>query len=256
MTLAELLAKIAAMEGGEDMVKIIQAELNKKNTENQKLRDRAKAAETEAANAKRMRSELLKHLKVSEEDADADDFDLEEALEAFINSSGDGKGKGKDSPEFIELQKQVKLLTKNVEKLTTENKTYLETAQKETKLRHDMMIENALLKSLEENKAVKPGFLAKSLAANIFVNEEGKLVYKDGDNEVEVADGVKNFLTANPEFVISSQKGGTGGVGGPGGQKTEVEAAKTAAEERNKGPQQPAGGINPWASFDGSGAAQ
>lgn len=251
MTFAEAIAKLTATEGGEDVVAAIQAEMTKKNNEAKNLRDKSKQTEADLKAAKAARKELLKTIGVDEEDADGEDFDLDNALEAYTNKLLEGKGKGKDSPEFVELQKQVKTLNKSVEKLSTENTEFKAAAESERGKRHGTLKENALIKSLEEGKAVKPGFLAKSLLSQVRIDEvDGKdvLVYvaEDGE-EHSIKDGIAAFLTANPELVVNGQNGGGGTNGGSPGGKTDEERGSNMAKARNE--QQTSSiqpGLNPW----------
>jgi hypothetical protein len=251
MTFAEAIAKISAMEGGEELANAVTAEMSKKNKENQTLRGEKKTAESELKAAKATLKDAFTAIGVSEEQAAAEDFDLDDALEAYLDKALEGKGKGKDSPEFIEMQKTLKALQKSVDKLTAENTEFKTAAETERGKRHGALKENALIKSLEENKAVKSGFLAKSLLDKVRIDDaDGKdsLVFVGDDGEeTTIAEGIKAFLAANPEFVANGQHGGAGTSGGSPGGKNDQERGKTIAEERNKAQtssQQP--GLNPW----------
>jgi hypothetical protein len=251
MTFAEAIAKLMGLDGGEELAAAVQAEITKKNNEAKNLRDKAKEADKQLKEAKTQRKELLETIGVDEETAASEDFDLDNALEAYTNKLLEGKGKAKDSPEFIELQKQVKNLNKSIDKLTTENTEFKSAAETEKGKRHGSLKENALIKSLEDAKAVKPGFLAKSLLSQVRIDEvDGKdvLVYVGDDGEeLSVKDGIAAFLTANPELVANSQNGGGGTNGSGGSAKTDAERGTNVAAERNKSQTssiQP--GLNPW----------
>jgi hypothetical protein len=83
------------------------------------------------------------------------------------------------------------------------------------------MKNQALLAALVENKAIKPETLTKLLLDNVKVGDDDSLVFvgTEGD-EIPVKDGVKGWLTSNPEFLLNNQNpgGGSGGGGTGGGQ--------------------------------------
>ena len=250
MTFAEVMAKLAAQEGGEDMVAAITAETTKKNKEAEGLRTRAKTAETALKAATDNYKTMLKTIGVADEDAAAEDFSVDDALEAYVNKAGEGKGKAKDSPEFIEMSRNFKNLQRQVEKLSKENGEFKTSAETERAQRHDMLKKTALRTALEAGKAIKPDFLADALAGKVKVGDDGKVYYMADDGaEVGVDEGVKGWLAANPDLVVNPNGAGAGSAGGGKGGAKDAELGKSLADERNKAQvaAPAAGGINPWA---------
>lgn len=248
MTFAEAMAKLAEMEGGEELVKAIQAETNKKNKEAEGLRKRAKTAEEAVTALKEQRRDMLLAIGLTEEDADKEDFSLDDALEAFTNKSG-GKGKGKDDPEFAEMAKNLKNLQRQIDKLTKESTEFKQAAESERGKRHDTMKNQALLAALAAGNALKPDFLAGALVGKVKVGDDDTLVFvKDDGDEVPVNDGVKSWLEANPDLVRNPNSAGAGSTGA-GGKKDQAADAKAFAEARNKAATQPNNvGLNPWST--------
>jgi hypothetical protein len=215
------------------------------------LRTRAKTAEDALAEQKKELAVLLDKMGI--EGYDKDDFDLEDALEAYdtaIEALKGGKGKTKDDPEFAELQRQVSKLTKSMDALKKEKDVADKAVIDEKNKRHAMLTKTELLSQLTEGKAIKPGTLVDILQKFVKVGDDEKLVFvNEVGDEVSVKDGVAGWLKANPEFVMNTSNGGAGSNGGPGGgTKTEEEAAKALADARNKGQQGAANGLNPWAA--------
>ena len=247
MTIAEVLARLSELEGGDELVKAIQAELSKKNKEAEGLRKRAKTAEEALSKLKEQRKDFLHAIGVSEEDAYNEDFSLDDALEAFVNKSG-GKGKGKDDPEFAEMAKNIKNLQRQIEKLTKESAEFKQAAETERSKRHEAMKNQSLLAALTAGNALKPDFLAAALASKVKVNDDDTLVFiKDDGEEVPVNEGVKSWLEENPDLVRNPNSAGAGSTGASGKKDVAAEA-KSLAEARNKAAMQPTSvGLNPWA---------
>lgn len=249
MKLEDVLKALEALENGEELINVVKAELNKKNNEAKNLRTRAKTAEDALSEHKKTLAIVLEKMGI--EGFDSDEFDLDDALEAYdtaMKAKEGGKGKGKDDPEFAELQRQVAKLTKTMDTLKKEKEAADKAVLDEQAKRHSMLVQTELLSSLTEGKAIKANVLVDVLKKFIKVGEDEKLVFTtDVGDEVSVKDGVAGWLKANPEFVENTSRGGAGSHGGPGGAgKTEEEAAKSMAEQRNKGPQNNNIGLDPW----------
>lgn len=261
MTFEEMLKALEAMENGADYVAAVKAEISKRNNENANLRKRAKQAEETQKKLTETQEKLYDYLGIDPEDAGQDDFDLDKSLEDFKNKQG-GKGKTQDSPEFAEMQKKLTQVTRAMDKLTKENGEFKATAEAERNKRVASMTEQAVLKSLTENKALKPSVLTKILTASVKLTDDEKLVFvNDAGEELSVDEGVKAFLATNQEFVVNSQSAGAGshssGAGGGAGKFDPVEHAQKLAQERNANQAGvPAGGYNPWGGTSSVAPAQ
>ena len=248
--LEQLMKALEGVDGGEDIIKGAQGEMSKKNKENESLRKRMKAAEQAQIALKDSLNKVLTALGV-EEPEDGDELDLDGALEALqdkIANAGGNKGGGKGATaEVAELQKQLNQLKRNLDKLGKDKEASDKLSMDERTKRINLMRVNAVLAALTEGKAVKPQTLMSVVGQNVKINDEDKLVFvtAEGD-EVPVAEGVKQWLTANPEFVVGS---GTPGAGTAGGKGTQVDDAKKGtelAEARNKAQAPTSTGLNLW----------
>lgn len=231
MTREDFLKAIKALDNGADLVAFFEEsetaskeEVGKRNRENKNLRERLKAAEESTGPAKEKLEAILTKLGI---DADSEADAAETAIDKLIA----GKG-GNES---------VTALQKRLDRLERERKMERERLEAETKAerakRHDMIRLKELQDALAANKAARPDQLAKLLLANTKVREDDDaIVYvNDKGEEIKIADGVKTYLDAFPEFKLNDQRGGAGSggsLGGSGGSKTDpgVEMAKSLAQ--------------------------
>lgn len=236
MTLEELLALLEQQENGAEMagvVKSLAGEITKKNNEAKNLRDRAKKAEDSISALNDRFSKLATFIGLDLED---EEVDLDEALEALKQKQAQDPngGKGQPSPEIAQLTTQLNQLQREIKKLTTEKDTFATNAATERTKRIDLLRDAALQKSLASGKAIKPDLVAKILQGNIKLVEDGSdsfVFTADDGREVTVEEGVKSFLDSNPDFVINSQRPGSGS-GGASGQVSDLD--KMTPEEYRK----------------------
>lgn len=77
-------------------------------------------------------------------------------------------------------------------------------------------MKSQVLAALTDGKAIKPDVFTQVLLSHISAKDDGSLVYKEGDNEVSIADGVKGWLSKNPWAVKNDSRSGSGEAGGVG----------------------------------------
>lgn len=197
MTLDQIYAALAAVENGAVMTADIKAELTR-------LRNEAAGHRT-------------KLQKITTDLGLKDVENIDEAV-AGLKASLDAITKTGGKPD--EIGAKIAALTKQVETLTqtVAEKDKLTAAEKEKRI---ATIRNAkTVEALTAAKAVKPAELAKILSGNVQVKDDDSLVYLEGDKEVPLADGIANYLKANPEFMSNSANPGAGGgAPGPSGEK-------------------------------------
>lgn len=106
-----------------------------------------------------------------------------------------------------------------MKKISDDKSTFEKAASVEKGKRQEVLRDSAIQKALVAGKAVKPDRLAKMLTGSIKISDDDSMVFVGDDGtEVTVEEGVKSFLTDNPEFVVNSQQPGAGG-GGSGGKQ-------------------------------------
>lgn len=220
MNWEEFLAALAKLPDGQKLVEAIKeimagkdAEIKTKGKEATTAKNAQKKAEVELKAATERLETILETFEI-----DGEAEDLEEAIEtakAKLQSAKDG---GAAAPEVAQLQKDLSKLQREFKKLqitNTENEKLL--GEERTK-RHNGMKNQALLAALAENKAIKPDKLVKLLLDNVTIGEDDSLVFVADDGaEVTVSEGVKGWLSGNPEFMTNSQNAGGGSGGGTGG---------------------------------------
>lgn len=214
-TLEEILKALEGLDDGAEYVsglKTLSEEIGKKNREAQNLRTRLKTAEDSIGAVNSKFSKVAQFIGLEDEVED-----LEAALEA-LKSKKDTKD-GKSAPEIAELTSQLNQLKRDMKKLSDDKVTFEKTANEEKAKRHTVLRDLALRNALEAGKAVKPQRLTKMLVNNVKIMDDDSLIFVNDDgSEVTVDEGVKSFLTENPEFVVNPQNPGAGGGGGNGKQ--------------------------------------
>ena len=91
-------------------------------------------------------------------------------------------------------------------------------SEKKAKEEHDKRVKEAVsskvLSALTDGKAINPAEMSKILIGNVSVGDGYKIVYKDGDKDLSVTDGVAGWLKANPWAVKADVQTGAGGGSG------------------------------------------
>lgn len=187
---------LETLENGADLVAAARAALNKANSEAKGLRDRNKA--------------LAETLGV---DLSAEDFDdqlsgVKQSLEAIKTSGG--------KPD--EIGKKIGDLEKQLKAMAAESEANKKAAEEATAKRVAAVRRQALVDALTKAGAVKPTELARLLEDRVKVGDDDKIVYLDGDAEIDVVAGATKYLDANPEFKANPARPGSGSAtGGTGG---------------------------------------
>ncbi len=70
------------------------------------------------------------------------------------------------------------------------------TAETEKNKRYDAMKESALVDELIKGKAAAPREMAALIKGNLSIGDNDEILYKNGDETLSVADGVKSWLNA------------------------------------------------------------
>lgn len=168
------------------------------------LQDVIRSTRDEAAKSRIEKNKILDALNLrSGGDPDGNLQNIVATLTALQAAGGDPSKLG---TQVDDLRKQVKELT---EKYTASEKLAAEEKEK----RIQTAMKSQVLAALTDGKAVKPDVFTQVLLGNISAKDDGSLVYKDGDKEMTIADGVAGWLKANPWAVKADVQTGAG-VGG------------------------------------------
>lgn len=201
MDLKEVFEKLEKVENGAEMIAAIKAETNHLNNEAKKHRQNGDKAASKV-------KELLESLGLE----DGDDVvekakGLKSTLDSFAQS---GK-----KPE--EVAKQITALAKQVETVNKQLAEMTQAKEAERTKRIDAMKTSALVDALTKGNAAAPKDMAKLIADRLVVGDDESLMYKNGDTDVSVEDGVKAWLTENTWAVKANVQGGSGAPGGGAG---------------------------------------
>lgn len=166
------------------------------------LQDVLRNTREEAAKNRIEKNKILDQLNLrSNGDPDGNLKNLVATLTALQNAGGDPSKLG---AQMSDLQKQF-----------AELKGKYDASEKKAKEEHDKRVQTAissqLMSALAAGKAINPAEMSKMLSGNIFVGDDDKIIYRDGDKELSVDDGVAGWLKANPWAVKADVQTGAGG---------------------------------------------
>lgn len=189
------------------------------------LQDAIRGARDEAAKNRIEKNKILDQLNLRQSgDTDGAIRNLVATLTALQNAGGDPSTLGT----------QMNDLKKSFEEL----KGKYDASEKKAKEEHDKRVREAInskiLSALTDGKAINPAEMSKILIGNVSVGDGDKIVYKDGDKELSVADGVAGWLKANPWAVkadVQTGAGGGSGLQGSGGAKYTMNDLKTMSRD-------------------------
>lgn len=229
MTIEELLKALEAMDKGNEMTEVVkglQAEVTKKNSEAKNLRERMKAAESALEASKDILKKVTAKVGL---DLSAEE-DVDEALAALSKKQQEAGPAGGESKELTDLRLDMQRMKRDFEKMQKAKELSDQAASAEREKRIATEKARRLTDALTAEKAISPSKLVKLLEGSVKVLDDDTLIYvaEDG-SEVELKEGVASFLKANPEFVANSQIPGSGGGGKAAGggrlySKAELEA--------------------------------
>ena len=171
------------------------------------LQDVISKTRTEAANNRVARNKVLDMLGLR--DGDNLDTSLQNlaATMAVIKQLGSPEELG---TKMTALEKQLKDLT---EKYTASEKKVTEEHDK----RIQTAIKSQLAAALAKGKAIQPDVFTQLLLANVKAKEDDSLVYKVGDKETSIAEGVEGWLKDNPWAIKNDSHSGAGSGSGSNG---------------------------------------
>ncbi len=172
------------------------------------LQDVISKTRTEAANNRVARNKVLDMLGLR--DGDNLDTSLQNlaATMAIVKQLGSPEELG---TKMTSLEKQLKDLT---EKYTASEKKATEEHDK----RIQTAIKSQLAAALAKGKAIQPDVFTQLLLGNVKAKEDDSLVYKAGDKEISIAEGVESWLKDNPWAIKNDSHSGAGsGSGGKSG---------------------------------------
>lgn len=204
MDLKTVYETLEKQENGAEMITAIKAEITKLNGEAKAHREKGDktAAKTKA---------ILEGLGLDDTDDVADKVkELKATLDSF---SQGGKAPSEVAKQITDLTKQVATLTKQYTDMS-------KTAEAEKAKRFEAMKQGALIDELTKGKAAAPKDMAAMIAGNLFVNEKEQLMYKNGEEILSVADGVKSWLDSHPWAVKVE---GSAGSGAPAGNTKDAD---------------------------------
>lgn len=166
------------------------------------LQDVIRNTREEAAKNRIEKNKILDQLNLrSNGDPEGSLKNLVTTLTALQAAGGDPSKLG---AQMSDLQKQFADL-----------KGKYDASEKKAKEEHDKRVQTAItsqiLSALTAGKAINPSEMSKMLSGNISVGEGDKIIYRDGDNEMSVEDGVAGWLKANPWAVKADVQTGAGG---------------------------------------------
>lgn len=236
MNLEELLKALALIPDGQKFVDAIKAIITAKDSEvAQKATQIKTLTKTLKTTEDKLKSTTDRLEKFHDHTGIADDVEDLDAALAELKAKEDEalKNGGKGTPEIAQLQKDIAKLQRDLKKATEAQASSEKLATEERTKRQNSERNRVLLAALTENKAIKPDQLIKILSDRIKVNDDDSVFFvKEDGEEVQVNEGVKTWLEANPEFVVNYQNPGGGSFnGGANGNKNSFAEALLKSEQ-------------------------
>lgn len=187
-TLADVRKALEGLEGGSDLISVVDGELSKLRNGEAKYRTRAKS--------------LGDYLGI---DPAADD--LEGALEAHKAKAKQTPANGKQDPELDARLKRLEGELESERKRRTDAETSARTSKAQA----------AIKDALSKAKALRPDDLAHLHMGAAKYREDGSVYFLDAAGaELSVEEHVSGWLKDRPELVSSTQTPGPGGAGNRG----------------------------------------
>lgn len=188
------------------------------------LQDAISVARNEAAASRVAKNKVLDALGLRGEDNDDALKNLSETLKA-LRQAGNPETLGS---QIASMQSQIKELTEKYAASETKAK-----AEREKRLAAARTA--AVQAALAKGNALNPESMVKLVADNIVAKDDDRLIFRDGDKELSVEEGIRGWLAANPWAVKNTASGGAGSGGGKtGGSAYTMEDLKAmTADEIN-----------------------
>lgn len=203
MNLEEIFAKLAGLDGGEEITSAIKAELAAKDAEIQKhLNAAADLKKTQTALEAKYAG-VLDALGLKDSDSAASEAkELKSSLDAFAAS-------GKKPAEAAKLAERLTAIERELQE--TKAAKEAETAKRISALKT-----NGLLQALTKANAVNPGAISRILVDDVTVDDEENLAMKGAAGSVSIEAGVASWLKDNAWAVKVDANGGAGSGGDSG----------------------------------------
>lgn len=206
--LLELKQKLEAIDGGSEIYESFTNILNEektaiskeKNKEAQSLRERLHGLKQTLANA----------------DIVIDDNTELEAVATKLREMGEKvKDTDKNKSDKKTLETQMEAMKRQLSDLSGKYENTVTELSNERKASKTATIKQSLHAAIGE-KLHGPKFVIDGLVNDglVDLDEDKKIVWRDGENNISFDDGIKNFLEKHPEVVKNSQRSGSGGSSG------------------------------------------
>lgn len=215
MTLEEL-AKALGIDDEEnkDKFSILKKEFNSKAKEVNGLTEKLTKATEELESKKAVEDKLKIVADAFELDVEAEDLDkvIDEAKDALVKSAGGGT-----TPDEVKaLKRDLTKATRERDKFSEQVVSLTEQLEGEKTARIGSAKRTAIQKALVDNKIIKPEQMIDLFFNKVNVDEDGSTMTMKGSDgsDLTINDAIADWAKDNPEFVISSTKGGTGSSGG------------------------------------------
>lgn len=193
-TLKELFDLLATLDGGAEFTALVNSQLNE--------------VRTEAAGWRTKYSNLAENLGVK---GNADQDAALEGIKATLAAlTAGGQKPDQVGAQLQSLAEQVKTLTEKAAAEETKAKSEHDRRISEAKF-------NQALAALSKHQAANPQELAKILINNISAKEDDTIIYKNGEQELDVESGAAAWLEQNPWAKLNTQNAGAGSQGGKSG---------------------------------------
>ena len=195
-TLAQIYEALSKTENGGAMVADLQEAISK-------TRD-------EAAKNRIERNKVLDSLNLR------DGGNVDESLKNLAALLAVVQQQGGDPAQ---LGSQMQSLQAQVKELTDKYAA----SEKKAKEEHDRRVQTAIrskaMTALTNGKAINPEAMLKVIADNISMKDDDTVVYRNGDTELSLEDGVAGWLKDNPWAVKNDMQTGSGSNMNTGGKK-------------------------------------
>ena len=210
MDFKELMEKVTAMDGGEEMAKVFTARLHEVNNEAKNQRIKRKKAESDLEENKNAKNTALEELNSTLSDFGIDvTGDVKSSLKTFADSQKNTeKFDIHKDPSYIKQQKQIEKLVK----INADNDA--RDALNKKKLQQNQIVSDLSPMFSKDimngNKMLK--LLVKDSNSKFMIDENGDTGFKLDDGDIITgADSIMEaYKKLNPDEIVNIQKSGSG----------------------------------------------
>lgn len=220
----EQIAKIIEKHNKE--VKTVQTKLEKTTEKLKKVEEKQKE-EIETVKEKLEQVEAIAEAL----GVDLEDGDLSKAFEDYKEEILKTAGITDNSKEFKELQRELAKKDKEAKRVQAElEKANLALGEEKGK-RQNQIKREKIKKALEENKVLKADQFVDLFSNKAKFDEDSNDVLID---EIDVDEAIREWATANPEFINATIKTGAGGGSGAGGSDETPDLIKSILKNKTE----------------------